>query len=212
MRKTPPRKPARAGSRAVSRDERALWRQVMDDVEPLPDGGGGGDAPGPETGPQIHVPGEAGKKPKPPARPPRPMPAPALPPAPPPGPAKQPELRHGEAPGLEKRTKTRMRRGQMDIEATLDLHGMTQAEAHRALGDFLHGSQSAGKRTVRVVTGKGGGKDLGSRGGSGRGVLRDAVPRWLNEGPNRRMIRGFSHAAPKDGGQGALYVLLKRLR
>ena len=211
MRKPRPPKPARAG-RAVSEDENALWRQVMDDVEPLPDGGGGGDAPGPETGPQIHVPGEAGKKPKPPARPPRPMPAPALPPASPPGPAKQPELRHGEAPGLEKRTKTRMRRGQMDIEATLDLHGMTQAEAHRALGDFLHGSQSAGKRTVRVVTGKGGGKDLGSRGGSGRGVLRDAVPRWLNEGPNRRMIRGFSHAAPKDGGQGALYVLLKRLR
>lgn len=202
MRKTPPRKPARA----VSQDERALWRQVMDDVEPLPDAAG--DAPGPETGPQIHVPGEAGKKPKPPARPPRPMPAPALPPASPPGPAKQPELRHGEAPGLEKRTKTRMRRGQMDIEATLDLHGMTQAEAHRALGAFLHGSQSAGRRTVRVITGKGGGKDSGS----GRGVLRDAVPRWLNEGPNRRMIRGFSHAAPKDGGQGALYVLLKRLR
>ncbi len=96
----------------------------------------------------------------------------------------------------------------MDIEATLDLHGMTQAEAHRALGAFLHGSQSAGKRTVRVITGKGGGKSLGS----GRGVLRDSVPRWLNEGPNRRMIRGFSFAAPKDGGEGALYVLLKRLR
>ncbi len=206
MRKTPPRKPARA----VSRDESALWRQVMDDVEPLPDGvdGGGGDAPESETGPEIHVPGQAGKKPKPPEPSPRPrMPMPARPVAPP-GPAKEPELRHGEAPGLEKRTKTRMRRGQMDIEATLDLHGMTQAEAHRALGDFLHGSQSAGRRTVRVVTGKGGGKDTGS----GRGVLRDAVPRWLNEGPNRRMIRGFSHAAPKDGGEGALYVLLKRLR
>ena len=105
-----------------------------------------------------------------------------------------------------------MRRGQMDIEATLDLHGLTQAEAHRALGAFLHGSRSAGRRTVLVITGKGGGKDLGSgRGGPGSGVLRDAVPRWLNEGPNRRIIRGFSHAAPKDGGQGALYVLLKRL-
>ena len=197
----------------MSRAESALWRQVMDDVEPLPDGvnGGGGDAPESETEPEIHAPGRAGKKPKPPEpspRPPRPMPAPASPPGPPPGLPKEPELRHGAAPGLEKRTKTRMRRGQMDIEATLDLHGMTQAEAHRALGAFLHGSQSAGRRTVRVITGKGGGKDSGS----GRGVLRDAVPRWLNEGPNRRMIRGFSHAAPKDGGQGALYVLLKRLR
>ena len=211
----------------MSTDESALWRQVMDDVEPLPDGvNGGGDgdgAPESETGPEVHAPGGAGKKPKPPeppeppepsTRPPGPItPRPVAPPGPPPGPPKEPELRHGEAPGLEKRTKTRMRRGQMDIEATLDLHGMTQAEAHRALGAFLHGSQSAGKRTVRVITGKGGGKDLGSgRGGPGRGVLRDAVPGWLNEGPNRRMIKGFSHAAPKDGGQGALYVLLKRLR
>ena len=65
---------------------------------------------------------------------------------------------------------------------------------------------------VLHLTGKGGGKDLGSgRGGLVSGVLRDAVPRWLNEGPNRRIIRGFSHAVPKDGGQGALYVLLKRL-
>lgn len=93
----------------------------------------------------------------------------------------------------------------MDIEATLDLHGLIQAEAHRALGAFLHGSRSAGKRTVLVITGKGGVKD------SERGVLRDAVPRWLNEGPNRRMIKAFSFAAPKDGGEGALYVLLKRL-
>jgi DNA-nicking Smr family endonuclease len=100
-----------------------------------------------------------------------------------------------------------MKRGQMDIEATLDLHGMTQEQAHRALGGFLSGSQSAGKQTVRVITGKGG-KDTGS----GRGVLRDAVPRWLNEGPNRRMIKAFSHAAPKHGGEGALYVLLKRLK
>ena len=101
----------------------------------------------------------------------------------------------------------------MDIEATLDLHGMTQAEAHRALGGFLHRSQGAGKRTVRVITGKGGGKDLDSkRAGPGRGVLRDAVPRWLNEGPNRRMIKAFSHAAPTDGGEGALYLLLKRKR
>ena len=216
MRKPPPRKPPGVGSRAVSRDESAFWRQVMDDVEPLPGGGDANDVPAPETGPEIHAPDVAGKKPKPPARPPRPTPAPALPPASPPEPspghAKEPELRHGEAPGLEKRTKTRMRRGQMDIEATLDLHGLTQAEAHRALGAFLHGSRSAGRLTVLVITGKGGGKDLGSgRGGPGSGVLRDAVPRWLNEGPNRRIIRGFSHAVPKDGGQGALYVLLKRL-
>ncbi|MCH7935857.1 MAG: Smr/MutS family protein [Proteobacteria bacterium] len=195
----------------MSKDESALWRHVMDDVEPLPDGGG--DAPAPETGPEIPVPGEAGKPPKTPPRMRMPMPSPG----PLPGTHQEPELRHGEAPGLEKRTKIRMRRGRMDIEATLDLHGMTQEQAHRALGAFLHGSRSAGKRTVLVITGKGGGRDVDSgRGGpggaTGRGVLRDAVPRWLNEGPNRRMIRGFSFAGPKDGGEGALYVLLKRVR
>ena len=113
----------------------------------------------------------------------------------------EPELRHGEAPGLDKRTRTRLRRGQVDIEATIDLHGLTRTEAHRALNAFLEGSQNAGRRSVLVITGK------GSR---GEGVLRDSVPHWLNAEPNRRMIRAFSHAAPKDGGQGALYVLLKR--
>ncbi|MCH2327201.1 MAG: hypothetical protein MK294_08160, partial [Rhodospirillales bacterium] len=89
----------------MSRDESALWRQGMDDVEPLP-GGNADDVPAPETGPEIHTPDVAGKKSKAPARPPRPTPAPALPPASPPEPspgtAKEPELRHGEAPGLEK--------------------------------------------------------------------------------------------------------------
>ena len=126
--------------------------------------------------------------------------APPPPPPPPPAPA-EPELRHGEAPGLDKRTRTRLRRGQVDIEATIDLHGLTRTEAHRALNAFLEGSQNAGRRSVLVITGK------GSR---GEGVLRDQVPSWLNAEPNRRMIRAFSHAAPKDGGQGALYVLLKR--
>ena len=86
-------------------------------------------------------------------------------------------------------------------EATIDLHGLTRTEAHRALNAFLEGAQEAGRRSVLVITGK------GSR---GEGVLRDSVPHWLNAEPNRRMIRAFSHAAPKDGGQGALYVLLKR--
>jgi len=102
---------------------------------------------------------------------------------------------------LDWRTRTRLRRGQVDIDATIDLHGLTQTEAHRALNVFLQGAQDAGRRSVLVITGK------GSR---GEGVLRDSVPNWLNAEPNRRMIRAFSHAAPKDGGLGALYVLLKR--
>jgi len=122
--------------------------------------------------------------------------------APPPSPLEL-DLSHGEAPGLDWRTQTKMRRGQVDIEARIDLHGMTQAQAHRELGGFLFDQQAMVRRSVLVITGKGAG---------GEGVLREAVPRWLNEGDNRRMVRAFSHAAPKDGGEGALYVLLKRLK
>ena len=82
---------------------------------------------------------------------------------------------------------------------------MTQTEAHRALGAFISGQQTAGRRCVIVVTGKGVGKE-------GGGVLRNAVPRWLNEVPNRDKVLAFEYARQKDGGVGALYVLLKRRR
>ena len=94
-----------------------------------------------------------------------------------------------------------MRRGKVAIEARIDLHGMTQAEAHDALEDFIFDCQASGRRSVLVITGKG---------VAGEGILRAAVPKWLNE--HRRIVRGFSHATPKDGGEGALYVLLKRLK
>ena len=86
----------------------------------------------------------------------------------------------------------------------MDLHGLTQVEAHRALQGFIEGAHLAGKRALLVITGKG----LTP----GSGVLRDAVPRWLNEPSLRRMILAFSHAQPKDGGAGALYVLVRRKR
>ena len=157
----------------------------------------------PDGGPEddLNDGGPAGKKaagPKPAVRPP-PLPM-GLPAAT--GGGGDPDLTHGRAPGLDRRTQTRMRRGQIDIEARIDLHGMTQEQAHRALHAFLLGSREAGRRAVLVITGKGR--------HSGEGVLRDAVPRWLNEDSIRPMIRAFSHAAPKHGGQGALYVLLKR--
>ena len=107
------------------------------------------------------------------------------------------------APGqLGKHEARAIKRGRLPIDDRIDLHGMTQEQAHRALHAFLLGSREAGRRAVLVITGKGR--------HSGEGVLRDAVPRWLNEDSIRPMIRAFSHAAPKDGGQGALYVLLKR--
>src|SRR5262249_44429419 len=72
--------------------------------------------------------------------------------------------------GIDRATAERLKRGQRPVEARLDLHGMTQEEAHRALGGFLRAARTAGKRVVLVITG---------RGRVGGGVLKAAVPRWL---------------------------------
>ena len=117
-----------------------------------------------------------------------------------------PELSHGAQPGLDKSTAKKLKKGQHRIEARMDLHGMTQQQAHRALNSFIDGSHGAGKRCVLVVTGKGLKPD------GSVGVLRSTVPRWLNEAPNRARVLAFSYATPKDGGEGALYVMLKRKR
>lgn len=126
-----------------------------------------------------------------------------------------PDLRHGKAPGLDKRTEMRMRRGKVRLDARIDLHGLSRQEAHRALIAFLRGSQDAGRKSVLVITGKGGRQndeeDIYAARTEG-GILRRAVPKWLNEAPLRAMVHAFSHAAPKDGGVGALYVMLKRKR
>ncbi|HEX3499980.1 MAG TPA: Smr/MutS family protein [Stellaceae bacterium] len=115
------------------------------------------------------------------------------------------------APGLDKASAERLKRGQYPIEARIDLHGMTQDDAHRALGDFIARSARAGLRCVLVITGKGL-RRLGdeSPGGGAIGILRNAAPRWLNEAPNRARILAFAAAQPRDGGGGALYVLLRR--
>ncbi|NIA71730.1 hypothetical protein HBA54_24350 [Pelagibius litoralis] len=116
-----------------------------------------------------------------------------------------PPLAHGTRDGLDRRKAERLKRGKLPIEASLDLHGLRQAEAHRRLGHFLADCQDAGKRCVLVVTGKGLHKEEG-------GVLRAAVPRWLNEPGNRERVLSFDYTQPKHGGTGALYVLLRRRR
>jgi len=154
----------------------------------------------PSRSPRPPAPGPADAGPhKPPPDKADGAPAPAAPPPPSPHRA-PPALAPGRAPGVDRRTAERLRRGQLAIEARLDLHGMTRAEAHRALTGFLATAQESGRRVVLVITGK------------GQGVLKDAVPRWLNEGATRARILLFAHAQPKHGGNGALYVLLKRLR
>ncbi len=120
-------------------------------------------------------------------------------------PAPLPALDHRNAPGLDKRNHRRLLKGQREIEARLDLHGKTLQEARRALTAFIQRCHADGKRGVLVITGK------GLRPPSGEiGVIRKSVPGWLNEAPLRPLVLAFSYATPKDGGEGALYVLIKR--
>jgi DNA-nicking Smr family endonuclease len=107
--------------------------------------------------------------------------------------------------GIDRANAERLKRGLHPIEARLDLHGNTQAEAHDALTAFVHTSYEAGRRCVLVITGRG-------LGPSGPGVLRSAVPRWLEDVPLRRKILAIAPAQPRDGGAGALYLLLRRRR
>ena len=114
-------------------------------------------------------------------------------------------LSHGSLAGIDRRTVQRLQRGRLPIEATLDLHGMTQAAAQEALIGFVARSEAQGRRCVLVVTGKGMGREEA-------GVLRRQVPFWLNQPPLRARILAFDYARPEHGGTGALYLLLKRRR
>jgi DNA-nicking Smr family endonuclease len=111
---------------------------------------------------------------------------------------------------LDRRGRKRVARGRDPIDARIDLHGKTQSEAHDALVRFVRRAQSNGARVVLVVTGKGSGT---SRDGEReRGVLRRQVPLWLALPEFRSLIIGFEEAHVAHGGEGALYVRLRRIR
>ncbi len=107
--------------------------------------------------------------------------------------------------GVDRATAERLKRGLRPIDARLDLHGLTQAEAHRALVEFVEACHGCGRRCLLVITGRGLGPE-------GAGVLKTAVPRWLTESSLRRRILAVAAAQPRHGGAGALYVLLRRRR
>ncbi|RKQ68645.1 Smr/MutS family protein [Oceanibaculum indicum] len=200
--------------RRASKDEAELFRQVVKDAKPLPQDKrlrlGMLDELPPEP---VPAPPEAegmapasrkrGRVPKD-----EPLPQPVAQPVK--APVILPALKHDSAPGLDKRSQMRLKRGQVAIEARIDLHGMTQDAAHVALNGFIARSQARGLRCVLVITGKGTRRDEFGR--YEAGVLKREVPRWLNEGGNREKVLAFVHAQPKDGGGGALYVLLRRVR
>ena len=108
---------------------------------------------------------------------------------------------------LARRERQHLARGRVDIDARIDLHGMTQAEAHMRLVRFLRRAQSDGAKFVLVITGKG-----ARSSDPDRGVLRRQVPLWLQLPDLRDAVVGFEEAHIAHGGEGALYVRLRRAR
>lgn len=175
----------RPSRRRLDAEERRLWAEVARSVRPL--GGRSAEPPVP-----AEVAAAAGDDPAPPAPPPgsrSPLPPPrGLHPAP-----------------LDRKAMRALARGRARPDASLDLHGLTQAEAHRVLLGFLREARGRGHALVLVVTGR------GDRGG-GPGILRRMVPHWLRLPELRPVVLGFEEAGPRQGGAGALYVRLRRDR
>lgn len=125
---------------------------------------------------------------------------------------KKPRIgRDGEPPErtIEPRIRRRLMRGQLPIDATIDLHGMRQAEAHKALTRFIVARHARGDRTVLVITGKGL-KKTGFGAIEQKGVLRGMLPIWLNDPELAPLIAGCEVSAQAHGGEGAYYVRLRR--
>ena len=161
--------------RVATEDERALFYETFADVKPL----------------KPHAkPARAKKKPPPPPSAKTAKPKAKAKPKP------SPVVRDA-LPEIAGHRTTPLKRGRLDPEARLDLHGLTQDAAHRALIRFLQRSRANGARVVLVITGK-------------SGVLNRQFKPWLGQGELRALVSGVSTAHKRHGGAGAYYVLLKK--
>lgn len=195
--------------RTLRPDEQDLWEQVKRSARPIhPTGPLARPAPPKPSAPGAQEP-KQGKT--------------AIPPFALGAKAKPSRLEHDLAPPLseslagaprtmDKRKFGQLRKGRLDPEGRIDLHGMTLAQAHPALIGFITSAHANGKRLVLVITGKGKMRDEGGPIPVRHGVLRHQVPQWLNAAPLRPMVMQISQAHQKHGGQGALYVYLRRNR
>ena len=118
-------------------------------------------------------------------------------------PPKPVDVAAGEHAGLDRASRRRLVQGDMDIAGRLDLHGMTAAQAESRLRRFIDSAVLAQHRCVLIITGKG--RD-------GQGVLRKLVPEWLKTPPLSARILAMARATRADGGDGAMYVMLRRNR
>ncbi len=178
---------------ALSSEDRALWGEVAKSIAPLR-----ARAQPSQPVDIVEETQRATKKKAPPSRPPAPPPKPA---------PKTPALAT-----IERRTKQRLSRGTAQIDARLDLHGMTQAAARARLESFLRSAQARGHGLVLVITGKGRPASRDPYGEEERGILRRQVPQWLALPDLRPLVVGFSEAAIGHGGTGALYVRVRKSR
>lgn len=177
--------------RGLSMEERTLWETVARTVDPLRRADAVAE-PEPEPvplpvvveGPKVPSLPVKGKRPEPPARPPL----------------------HP----IERRTLSRVARGTVGIDGRIDLHGLTQDDAHRTLRGFLIQAQARGAKLVLVITGKGRPETRDEIGE--RGILRRRVPQWLAEPALRTIVIGFEEAHRTHGGGGALYVRIRKRR
>ena len=195
-----------AGGRRLHDDERELWKGVTRAIKPLQ----------PRTEEKSAIPTDVhaarkidvkAKSPptKSPPTKPQSTPAVAATLAKSTTPAKPSSPRLPALAPLGRRAKQRLARGTESIDGRLDLHGRTQAQAHTALLSFLRGAQSRGAKNVLVITGK------GARASDGeRGVLKRQVPLWLKLPELRGLVVGFEQAHIGHGGEGALYVRLRK--
>lgn len=186
-----PDMPTAPRRRQLSEEERALWESVARQVKPLRKKPRGTKHAAPPAAEPVPARLSASLRPVASVQAPKPS-KPAVPPLAP----------------LGRREKSRLSRGRSEIDARLDLHGMTQTRAHRALHGFLQRAHSEGYTFVLVITGKG--KAGGSE--AERGVLRRQVPQWLSLPEFRALVVGFEEAHIGHGGEGALYVRIRRAK
>jgi DNA-nicking Smr family endonuclease len=184
--------------RRLTEEERALWSGVVRSIKPL--------RPSRRVAAEQSAAGTAASEKKSAARPN--LPERAMRSAPP---VETPRPKTPPLAPMDRRLKQRVARGSEPIDARLDLHGHTQAQAHMALMAFLQRAQRDGARVVLIVTGKGGARGDPFAPGE-RGVLKRQVPIWLALPEFRSFVLGFEAAHVGHGGEGALYVRLRRRR
>lgn len=198
-------KSSRTGGRPIAPDEAELWSRVarsVDKVRKKPRVPSHVDSVVASTGARaVPVPAEA----EPRARTPR-----AAPSSPAPKPARPAPLAE-----FDRRAVRQVASGKVAIDARLDLHGMRQRDARSELHAFLHAAQARALKTVLIITGKGDAaveRDhlAAAFGKTPRGVLRRSVPQWLEEPELRSVVLSYTSAGTRHGGDGALYVQLRK--